>query len=287
MIELVVAMTITAIIVGFVTMFMTAPVDAYMSQSERAVLNDSTEVITRRMAADLKSALPNSVRITNSGTRAIVEMVLVNAAAVYRPAFTPADTARELDINSLETQFPVFGTLSPQLPPLAPPFKTGRLVIGNSGAGVTNIYQPPAGSFITTAGLDIQVKARSASGEETVSIPSPGFRFSSADSQTRIFTINGPVTYICNSAAGSRSLRRYAGYATTPAIPASEAAANLNAPGVENLLLANNVASCQLSCAAAGSPCQRMLVVEFSVSRQTTSGDEFVRIFEQFPVDNT
>ena len=85
LIELVVGIVLSAIVIGFAALFMSTPVDAYFAQSRRSGLVDSSDAITRRLADDLRHALPNSVRIRNAGTRAIVELLVVEKVAFYRP----------------------------------------------------------------------------------------------------------------------------------------------------------------------------------------------------------
>lgn len=285
LIELVVAMTLSAIVIGFVALFMTAPVGAYIDQSERTVLNTSAEVISRRLTADLQTAIPNSVRIRNAGTRAIVEMMQYDAVALYiAPSVVAPDPVRDLNATILETQFSVLGYLTSVRPVPAPAYPVGRLVVGNTGSAPTNIYQPAANRFMTPAGANVRVIARTGTNEETVSLPGAGFRFDSTDNTNRIFVLRGPVAYICNSAA--RTLRRYEQYTAAAAAPASEAAGQLNAAGVLNEVLVNNISSCRLSCGVGPSSCPTMLVVEMSVNRPAPAANEGVRIFEQFPMDN-
>ena len=279
LVEVIVAMVITSIIIGFVSMFMIAPVDAYMDQSERALLNDSSQSISRWMAEDLRAALPNSVRYSNNGTRAIVEILNVSAVSFYRTPGTliPANPNRELDFLPTDTQFSLFGRVSPNA--------TDYLVIGNLGMGNPGRDAYQLNGVITPVNA-LGIVRNVVTQEDAVTITS-AFRFTAPDTRNRAFIVTGPVTYICNSAANARTLRRYDGYQITSGIPASEASPQLNVAGVRSTTLANNVASCRLSCKGGGSAvCQDALVVEITVERPTTSGPEVLRMFEQFPVDN-
>jgi len=282
LVEIIVAMTITSIIIGFVSMFMTAPVDAYMDQSERALLNDSSQRISRSMAEDLRSALPNSVRFSNVGSRAIVELLAVSSVSFYRSAgtFPPLlpNPDRELDFAGADTRFSLFGTLT----------AGSYLVVGNLGMGPrTDAYGLANSEVIAPLG-SMGVVTDAVTKEQTVTINSP-FRFKSPDVRNRLFVVTGPITYICNSAANARTLRRYQGYPLTQAIPTTETSPQLTA-AVEQITLATDVASCRLSCrgvAAAFEPvCKDALAVEITIERTTQAAPEVLRLFEQFPVDN-
>lgn len=289
--ELVVAMTLSAIVIGFVAMFMAAPVNAYIDQSERARLSDASAVITQALRDDMARALPNSVRIRNSGPRAIVEMLRVDRVSFYRPAGQLGSIAtRELDVGTFDTQFSLFGRLIelPASNPYSPP--AGRhLVVSNRGTGNTprDAYRLAGSRTITPTATAISVD-RNALLEESVTL-TPGFNFAASDTQNRMFLVSGPVSYICNSAAATRTLRRYEGYAITAGIPTTETSGQLTG-ATSNKLLATNIGACRLRCIsgnAIDNICETTLSVEITVNRPITGGNESIRIFEQFAVDNS
>jgi len=57
-----------SIVVAFMAMFIVTPMQAYTGQTRRAELVDEADSALRLMGRDLRSALPNSVRVTSSGT---------------------------------------------------------------------------------------------------------------------------------------------------------------------------------------------------------------------------
>lgn len=285
LIELVVAMTLTTLVIGFVAMFMTAPVDAYISQSERSHLNDSATTITRSLEEDLRNALPNSVRIRNSGTRSILELLKVEAVSFYRPTGQLGSTAaREFDVApTTETQFSLFGRLN-----MSP--TSGYLVVANLGTGFTprDAYRlTNSGTIMALTPGRMSVVQNVTTLEEQVTL-TPGFLFAASDTTNRMFLVSGPVSYICNSAANMRALHRYESYPVTTTIPTTETSAQL--AGSTNTRLASNVTSCRLRCIsdnAIDNVCGKTLSVEITVTRLNTAGNEPLRIFEQFPVDNS
>jgi len=78
MIELVVVITISSIVVGFMVMFIAAPIDSYLAQSRRAELVSSSDMTASNMINDLRLAPAGSVRYTQNG---IVEVLEINSAA--------------------------------------------------------------------------------------------------------------------------------------------------------------------------------------------------------------
>ena len=67
LIELVVVIAIAGILSTVMLQFITAPVNAYVAQSRRAVLVDIAEMALARISYDVRQALPNSIRIGCGG----------------------------------------------------------------------------------------------------------------------------------------------------------------------------------------------------------------------------
>jgi len=65
LVEMIMVIVITGIIGGMVAVFLKAPIQQYMDVSRRAELTDIADTAVRRMARDVRIAVPNSVRFTN------------------------------------------------------------------------------------------------------------------------------------------------------------------------------------------------------------------------------
>jgi MSHA biogenesis protein MshO len=300
LIEMVVALTISAVLVGFAAFFVSAPMDAYVDHAARKELTESSENISRMMLNDLRSALPNSVRVRNVGNQSVVEMLRVSGMGYYQPQGvllaqgTLTEQDRGLDFAIADERFSTFG-LAPDI--AAAPFPglgtllPGYLVTGNMGMGPepgTDAYRinAPGTTVITPAGMQIRLN-RDPSGEETISLP-PGFTFTNPMpvALTRMFWVEGPVSYICNSNANTRSLRRFAKYTISQDPPANESAAQFSAAGATNTLLADNVSSCRFVCLPSEDVCSGSIVIEVAVDRVLPDAIEVIRVFEQVPLDN-
>ena len=76
LVELVITISLTTIVVSFMAVFISDPVGAYADQGRRAELVDLAENSLRRIARDIRAALPNSIRVASSGS--IVALELLN-----------------------------------------------------------------------------------------------------------------------------------------------------------------------------------------------------------------
>jgi len=314
LLELVVALAISAVLVGFTAYLVTAPMNAYVDHAARGELTSSSESISRMMVDDLRRALPNSVRVRTSGNRVILEMLRVNGMGYFQrqgvlpvsqtnAALLPAD--RGLDFAAADNRFSIFGSLLPnlampnypatgtrlQLPPLA----DGHLVIGNlgyqNGSGVAyDAYRTSGGGakVITPVGMQFRLNKDPISYEETITLSS-AFRFAdpgALTSVTRVFWVQTPVSYICNTNANARTLRRYIGYPITAAPPTAETSSQLS--GATMTLVADNVTSCMFTCVGNTNVCPGTIAIDIVVSNASATGgvNQIIRVLERVPLDN-
>ena len=91
LIELVITIALSTIVVGFMAIFIAGPVASYNDQARRAELVDLAENSLRRIARDIRRALPNSVRLDSSGS--ITALELLNT--VDRLALSRSTAARQ------------------------------------------------------------------------------------------------------------------------------------------------------------------------------------------------
>ena len=215
LIELVVSITLSAILMATVALMMGAPVQTYLDQSRRNELVDASNRISRTLAIDLQKALPNSVRIDDFGSTKVVQMIEVRDVLYYRDE-PPADTGlpiadQELRFSSPDDKFFAYGafTADPSLLVLG---SNGNEAYGN-GDVMTSVATPGA----TTLGA------------HSVTL-SPAFQFANGPSPTnRLFAIKGPITYICNLNTGR--VTRFTDHARDLTMPVDETAPQLNSAG--------------------------------------------------------
>jgi MSHA biogenesis protein MshO len=218
LIEMIIVIAITAIVGSMVALFLRAPLDSYIAQDRRARLADTADSALRRMARDIRLALPNSVRVTSSGGVTYLEFLGTHSGGRYR-AQGGGDI---LDFTGADNSFDVLG-------PAIDMEAGDRIAVYNLGitgadawAGETLADYP--GGTASVSNIAIALK------------PTPPFPLASPGNRFQV--VGGPVTYACDPAA--RTLTRFWGYAIapvqlTPPAPASSA------------LLADRVSACNFT----------------------------------------
>lgn len=84
LVEMIIVIVITGIIAGMVAMFIRAPVQGYVDSERRAAMTDIADTALRRMGRDLRTAVPNSVRILNPLDSTYVEFLPTKDGGRYR-----------------------------------------------------------------------------------------------------------------------------------------------------------------------------------------------------------
>lgn len=76
---------ILGVIGGMVAVFMRGPIDAYFASARRAALMDAADTAVRRMARDIRKALPNSVRTIGTAPSPVcLEFIPTKTGGRYR-----------------------------------------------------------------------------------------------------------------------------------------------------------------------------------------------------------
>jgi MSHA biogenesis protein MshO len=246
LIELIVVIIITAIVAGMVTVFIRAPVQGYLDVAARAELADAADMASRRIARDVRLALPNSVRVTSNGSGSYLELLLTKTGGRY--------LSEDDNLSSTPGNVLAFDPLTPVANAKvftivgAPPAGLQTIVAGDFIV-VNNLGDQPPVDAYNCSGQCNRAQVASISGNnvtlannpfvaQTPSMPSLSYRFQ---------VVSTVVTYHCApNVNGTGTLTRYAGYAIQPTQPLSATAAPLNsAPSAA--LMAMQVAGCGFS----------------------------------------
>ena len=265
LIEMIVVIVITGIIATVVAVFIRRPVEGYIDAARRAELSDIADTALRRITRDLRTALPNSIRITAAGGATYLEYLQVSGGGRYRSDVDSGGGGDPLSFTAADTSFNVIGPM----PALAagnsiviynlnsdPAIATANAYVGDNRAG----YSSNTATTITLAAATL------------FPFTSPGKRFQ---------VVQHPVTYVCDPGVGT--LRRISGYAIQAAQPNNVAAAPLSTAPT-NALLASSITGCSFTYVTAGGAAQRAGVV--SLSLQVQQAGESVRLFQQANVSN-
>jgi MSHA biogenesis protein MshO len=238
LIELVITIVVGSIVVAFMAMFIVTPMLSYSAQTRRAELVDEAESALRFMGRDLSSALPNSVRIASSGSVTALELLATLDGARYRDGGPLTNPALDLDFTGADG---AFSTTVPFTQLTLPWSSTSAyLSIYNVGVPGANAYDLV--NVITPAGTTIAVTAGATVNSNLVTL-NPAFRFALGSPGKRLYLVSGPVSYLCNTTAGS--LTRYSGYPL--ASTQNTSAAALIAAGATASLVSADVGACQFS----------------------------------------
>ena len=257
LIELIVVMMVVGILSSIVAMFIRHPLEAYMTASRRAALVDAADTALQRISRDIQGALPNSLRITQSGGITFLEYLPLQDGGRYRAAQTGAGTGDILDFTSGgDASFDVLG-------PAVSAAAGQYLVIYNLGLDAsTDAWQGGNRRTVTSNGT-LSNLTFTATGAP-LPLESPGKRF---------YLAGAPVTYACNPAGGE--LRRISGYALQTVQPTSFGAA-------ASRLLADHVATC----AFIYTPGVSQRLGQLTLRIQVSQDGETVTLYREVAVNN-
>lgn len=274
LVELVVTIAVGSIVVAFMAMFIVTPMQAYTGQARRAELVDDADSALRLIGRDLRTALPNSVRVTTSGAVTALEFLTTVDGARYRDSGPLTNAALELDFAAADS---AFATTVP-FTQLTLPWTsaTSYLVIYNVGVPGANAYEMT--NVITPAGITISIAAGSTANENLVTLSAP-FKFAYGSPGKRVYLVSGPVTYLCDTTAGT--LRRYSGYSIAGTQPASASA--LTTLGASAALVAADIGACQFTFTSGTA--QRNALATLTL--QLTRSGESVQLLNEVQLVNT
>ena len=274
LIELIVTIVVSSVVVAFMAMFIVTPMQAYTAQTRRAELVDDADSALRLIGRDLRASLPNSVRVSTSGSVSALELLATADGARYRDSGPLSNPALELDFSAADG---AFATTVP-FTQLTLPWSSSSSYLAIYNVGVPGASAYEMANVITPAGTTINIAAGSAVNENLVTL-SPTFRFAYGSPGRRVYLVSGPVSYLCDTAAGT--LRRYAGYTIASSQPVTTAA--LSAAGATVSLVANDVGACQFTYNAGTA--QRNALV--TVTLQLTRTSESIQLLHEVQLANT
>lgn len=219
LIEMVIAITVSAVVLVFATMFLGAPLVAYDTHSRRAVLVADTSGAWPRMEADLRAALPNSLRTRRNGNIVVLEMLPVLGVARYKT--TPSATS-----------FTIAGVYAG----VAPTYLSVNNLDGSAYA--------LAGSM--AAATNYSAAAGAVAGEQQINVnPAPAFGPDSP--RHNIYFVARPVTYLCDETPGQGTLRRYSNYNLAALQTARDTAGELTGAGAAVELITRGLTTCNFA----------------------------------------
>jgi MSHA biogenesis protein MshO len=284
LIELVVAMVLVAIIVG-ATVYFVYPLRQAVDLTTRAELTDIADNALQRIGREVRSALPNSVRVDPS--HQFLELMPGRESGRYRTepsgpgcdASTDASGSDELAFDVSDSCFKSIGTLAN-----AGTITTNDFVVlNNYGAGFSGQDAYATSGTLNRARVSGAVQQGIA--RERINFAATTFSRALHDSPgKRFFIVNGnlstslpePVTFACS---GQTMTRRW-GY------PMSAAQPTVFGSGASSLLAAN-VSSCFFDYQANAAPQVGLLTLRLTLSKAVSGGGtETVSLYHAVHVAN-
>jgi MSHA biogenesis protein MshO len=225
LIEAVMVIVITGILGVVATSFIT-PLQGYFDALDRAELSDVADTALRRMARDVRLALPNSVRVNTSGNDSYLDFLATTGGGRYRVALDDNGGGDILDFTDPDnTSFDVLG-------PTVDIAAGDQIVVYNLGVPGADAYEGDTlsthvrrAASATGTGLSMV----SITSDNPLPFDSPAHRFQ---------IIHEQVRYVCDLT--TQRLTRYAGFAIatpTATVPTSGSSA----------LLASGVTECSFT----------------------------------------
>lgn len=308
LVEAVITIAIIGIVGGMVAVFIRMPILGYRDTVDRAELTDQADLALRRMARDIRLALPNSVRVSGTGDH--LELLQTRSGARYLAAEDGVTTSTVLSFDDASARtftallppnsfadvrvgdFVVVYNLGPGMTPADAYDLAGTGdIAGNIGGANNKAGCPPAsaatgagniaricalGALQTDATLGMDTRAITLAGNpfalQQTALPSPLQRFQ---------VVSGPVSFYCAAGPDGRlALWRAWDYpiAVNQAMPT----------GGKRAPVATGLTSCDNVFSYGTAASQRTGLVRIALSlRGRTEAPAAIRLVHQVHVDNT
>lgn len=249
---------------GMVSVFMRGPIDAYFATARRAALTDEADTVVRRMARDLRKALPNS--INTSADNKCIEFIPTKTGGRYRAEDISLADGTSLRFGSADTVFNMFGDNS-ALPPDQRIVAGDVIAVSNFGFDVGDAYAGANTAVVDGVVDGAETAITIASTTFNVALASPNFRFQVIPANEKV------VAYVCS---GTR-LYRHSSNALAHLCPVTVAAGTP--------VMARNVTFAECSFNYSGPDLQRNALISMRI--QMTESGETVSLQHEVHVNNT
>lgn len=300
LVEAIVVMVITGILAGIMVLFIRRPVQNYTDAAARAELSDAADLALRRMARELRTALPNSVRLTGSpGNVWWLEFIPTTGGGQYLAVEHNPDPAKGTPLSFTSTNAQTFNVIGsmPEIT-ISPSGATNLdnfIAIYNLGSGFTDAdaYDRSNLALITA----VNVLNRTISFEsyalgvargntinpfaEWTKFPPTDKRMANTSPAQRFQVVTRPVIFRCQGSANGKGTltRSVVDFSTAPTFPAASA----------GVLMANNVVDCDFTIGNALNQQSALVGLNLALGRPNPDGGnavETVTLTHQIHVDN-
>ncbi len=278
LVEAVMVIAIIGVIAAIVAMFIRTPIQNYLDTATRAELTDEADLALRRIARDIRLALPNSVRVTPDG-RAL-EFLLTKTGGRYLAQEDGVAGRPVLDfVNPDNRSFTVVGEMPAGSQEIVP--NSDWIVVYNLGIEHANAY---LANQVTMRNI-----ARVTAVDRTQNLvtldsnPFAGQNPAMTSPSNRFQVVSGPVTYFC----GRGELTRQSDYPinAVQVAPPVSMGQSVNGFAVSRLLAAR-VGNCRFDYDTTANQRTALVVLTLELLPRNP-GERGVTLVHQIHVENT
>jgi MSHA biogenesis protein MshO len=290
LIELVIAMTLTAIVVGVVGQIILGPVQSYFASARRAELTDAADLVLRRLTREVRQGVPNSLRISDSAGNVgscvsgtcFIEFIASSGGGAFTTSSSFFGGSTTCAVTPSNCQMTVTSPL-PSNPAITSGASGDYIVVNNTNNNdSTSQYNAYACASLANCNYarvssiagSVLTLAANGSGYNVFGFPGPSTsRFQVVPNATKAVIYACPIT----GSSASASLYRYWNYGF-------RSAAATAAPGSGSSAIMAGSATCKVSYPASA---QVFGVLIVSLTLTDSRGVDSVTLMREIHVDNT
>ncbi len=263
LVELIVTMVITGIVALLLVNIISVPIEGFSDMKRRAELVDIAEITLHKMSREIRQALPNSIKITQTGTVSAIAFLHTIDGGRYAGSGSNIFTA-----NKNLSEFLITKALS-NIDDSMVKSSAYYLVIYNLGQTGADVYQGDNISKITALPLAPNIK-----------IEFDTFSFPFTSPNKRFMIVDEAVSFICDTATGE--LRLYRGYNFRDDQSGGDSTPTDSSQGY---LLANKISACSFKYNPGTITHPALVTLEITISDNKAS-NETISLLNQIFIEN-
>lgn len=279
--EMIVVIVITGIIGGMVAIFIRSPVQGYLDSARRSSMTDMADTAIRRIGRDLRTAVPNSVRMASPSGSTYIEFLPTRDGGIYQalPASSGAAqcggtlTQDVLDFTIADSCFAIMG---PPVSMSASP--ADWIVLGSIQSNATPPYDNTSSgvlrAYTGAAGTVQAIRFTATQFPSWAQVQGLRFQVIPGAQQAVTYACIGVLGALDAGGNGQAQLIRYWRYGFNPIQVAPPL-------GGQSAILVDGVSGCNI---VYGTDYQNNGLV--AITLQLTKGSESVQLYDEIHIHN-
>ena len=280
--EAIIVVAIIGIIAGICGVFFTSAFNSYFSTVRRAEMVDMADIAIQRLAREVRLAVPNSLRVSNTANYTYLEFVPTKSGGRYRNNGDGSSSGQFLcSETSAGTTNPTFDVLGPSLLNYVPPIAALDYIVIDNDANL------PSGTDVYGLGSRVQIQTVGTN-SITTGTPFPNANIICSYQNNRFQVVDQTVkavTYQCPTQnASAQPIMRYQGYGFNTSQPTATSSFSTGT-SVTVAGSTKYAAYCTISYNQNVQQRNGLLYVSVTITDTGGSG-ETITVFRQIHVDN-